>query len=310
MEIEDDEEEEEWGQWSWDSEWWSQEDDDCRDGKKATPSPRRRRSAASSGSSSRAEPKSWPAEGPEEMAMWRGLLHIPGKNASGMQAVPNAVADNIQQYAMSTSESDALALYASFARFISLLVAEINAALVAARKKQSANRKHWTLPGPGDKGGGGGDASGSGDADAASMMQVTGPTPGFSALSALRRELMEVNPRMRATRAWVLLKRLRESAYYKLGRELTGPVVPSLEELLLAQSPIEGLHYEDSEVMWCENMWTSMRRALEAVMMASAPGTRRPQDRREGLIGQWMWSRRLHNLPEHLQVAVEVQCPP
>ena len=235
---------------------------------------KRRRQPGSAGSSA---PNTWPAEGPEEMAMWRGLIQIPGKDTEGMRALPAAAAANVQQYAMTTSDTELPALYASFARFVSLLIAEINAAIVAAQQRQSANRKKWTLPSSGkdkdkDRDPKDRDRGDEGDEDKTCLMQAPA-TPGYNALLTLQKTMENLNPRLRATRAYVLLRQLRASAYATLGTQHTGPFVESLGALLLAQQPVEALHYDEQEIAWCEATWKSLKKVLDNILLAAAPAS-------------------------------------
>ena len=255
-----------WDSWQWDGDWWDKEAE--RGTSKASNSPpRRRRGAASSGSAGGSAPSTWPAEGPEEMAMLRGLLQVPGKDADGMQALPASTATNVQQYAMTMNDGELPALYASFARFVSLLIAEINAAIVAA------NRKKWTLPAPSkdrDKNAKDRDREDDGEDDKTCLMQ-TAATPGYNALLRLQKEMEELNPRLRATRAFALLQQLQSSAYATLGRQHTGPFLASLEELLLSHDPVEALHYDDQERAWCEITWKGVKKTLDNILLATAP---------------------------------------
>ena len=71
----------------------------------------------------------------------------------------------------------------------------------------------------------------------------------------------------------VLLRQLRASAYATLGTQHTGPFVESLGALLLAQQPVEALHYDEQEIAWCEATWKSLKKVLDNILLAAAPAS-------------------------------------
>ena len=132
----------------------------------------------------------------------------PDYGETKMQALPGQKLEVIQQHAMAMHSEEFAQLMASWARFVALLLAEVNHAMVETKRKQAKNREQWTLPDTkkdGDKDDGPHGNPDGGHGDLTSMMQREKPTPVFTQMRRLRQGMELLPPRRRSVRSFLLL---------------------------------------------------------------------------------------------------------
>ena len=277
IEVADDEEDDDhdnWGQWN--DSWWQNKPNNKSDkdepsassgnSKRTSTTPPRRRRATAAGSSNDVRPD---ADMGSAMASWRNLLGIPDYGATGVQALPPQQHDVIYDHALATPTAEFLQLMAGWNRFVALILAEVNHALVRAKKQQERNREAWSKGGHDkapDR-----DGKDGGDADATSMMQTTSGTPVYTQMVTLQRSFDELSPRRRAIRAFLLLQHLRGSGHFVHGRRALAAQLRAVEQLLLSQHPVQASAYEDIDVQWCQSIWEELRAAMDHVLLNAEP---------------------------------------
>ena len=263
-EDKEDEDDEYWGPWN-ESSWGKRYDKDCEqsasastNNKKTSAVPRRRRTATSSTGGTRTAPDT----GGAAMAQWRGLLGIP--DYGECRAVPERQLEAIRAYAMDMTMAEFTELMSNWARFIALLLAEVNHSLMRTRKMQEANKEKWTLPSKKDHEGE--DKGGRPDGDASSLMQMNKAAPVFTLMRRLRASFDLLPPRRQRTRAAILLRRLYDSGHFRHGKRVLEPYLTSLETLLQAYGRAEETAVEDVDEAWCDAVWDDVLEALNTVM--------------------------------------------
>ena len=198
--VDDAEEEDYWGPWN--DTWWSHRTSEREEGpssansKKSSTPPKKRRASASAGDATRAGAASGPS-----MGMWRNLLGIADYGETKMRALPEQQLEVVQQRAMALQSDELTQVMASWARFIAVLLAEVNHAMVESKKKQALNREQWTLPDKkkdGDKDEGPHGNPDGGNGDLTSMMQGNKPTLVFTQMWRLRQGMELLPPRRRS----------------------------------------------------------------------------------------------------------------
>ena len=194
------------------------------------------------------------------MAQWRGLLGMPDYGECRVRAVPDRQMDAIHQFAMATSAADFTELMSNWARFVALLLAEVNASLMRARKLQEANREKWSMPSKRDDKNDDQEDKPDGE-DIVSMMQTNKPVPVFTLLRRLRQSIELLPPRRRSTRTALLLQRLFSCGHYRHGMRVLEPY-------------LRALAVEDVDVAWCEAVWDNILEALNAALLQEADKTR------------------------------------
>ena len=169
-----------------------------------------------------------------------------------MRALPEQQLEVVQQHAMALQSDELTQLMASWARFIALLLAEVNHAMVESKKKQALNREQWTLPdkkkdGDKDEGPRGNPEGGHGDLT--SMMQGNKPTLVFTQMRRLRQG-MELLPPTKTSecRSFLLLQRLRASGHYRHGMRVLEPYLRAVEQLLQSFAECPEVAVEDVDV--------------------------------------------------------------
>ena len=105
------------------------------------------------------------------MALWRNLLGMPDYGESRVRALPDRQLEVVYQHALVAPAADLAALLAAWTRFVALLMAEVNAAVVRVQRKQIRNRETWERKEEGSDGKK--DGSGDGEGDTASMTQTS-----------------------------------------------------------------------------------------------------------------------------------------
>ena len=179
-----------WG--GWQQEWtdWENWDKPTRSNER-----RRRRTAESSGAHPAAS--SWNKrdhaaadestkddgkEDKDQLEMWRQLLHIPGDGSEpGMQALPDSIQAGIQQATIITDPELMTAMFQGFARFISLLIAEVSRAL---HRGQAEQQQAWRRNDPQD------DGQEPEEEESALMQMPTLPAQ----VAAMKKQLREMEP--------------------------------------------------------------------------------------------------------------------
>ena len=175
--------------------------------------------------------------------------------------------DVVYNFALNTPAAELLQLMAGWNRFIALVMAEINNALVRAQTQQACNKEAWLKKDEkGDK-----DRDANGEADSSSLMQQPSATPMFSQMTSLQDSLQQLSPRRRAVRAFLLLQHLRGSGHFLHGRRALASQLRAVEQLLLAQNPVQASAYEDSDVQWCREVWSELAEAMNRVLLECEP---------------------------------------
>ena len=162
------------------------------------------------------------------MAQWRSLLGIPDYMTA----------------------ADFTELMSNWARFIALLLAEVNHSLMRSRKLQEANREKCSLPPKKDDNNG--EQGGKPDGATTSMMQTSKSIPVFTQMRRLRQSIELLPPRRRSTRTFLLLQRLYASGHFRHGVRVLEPYLRALEQLLQSFAPSTEVAVEDVDVAWCE----------------------------------------------------------
>ena len=201
------------------------------------------------------------------MAFWRNLLGMPDYGTTGVRAVADQQLDVVYSFALNTPAAELLQLMAGWNRFIALVKAEINNALVRAQTQQASNKEAWLRKD--EQGDQGKDANG--EPDSSSLMQQPSATPMFSQMTSLQDSLQQLSPRRRAVRAFLLLQHLRGSGHFLHGRRALASQLRAVEQLLLAQNPVQASAYEDSDVQWCREVWSELVEAMNRVLLECEP---------------------------------------
>ena len=252
----------------WDQSWWHSESTNKSEKEEPSASSGNSKRACTSPTRQRRATSSHPEGSPEmdmasAMALWRNLLGMPDYGTSGVQAMPDQQLDVVYNFAMTTPAPDFLQLMAGWNRFIVLIMAEVNHALVRAQKEQAKNRQAWLKNDPpNDK-----DKKDGSEGDSKSMMQVSSGTPMFSQMAALQDSLQALSPRRRAIRAFLLLQHLRGSGHFLHGRHALCAQLRAVEELLMAQHPVQASAYEDCDVQWCREVWQGLLEAMNRILL-------------------------------------------
>ena len=205
------------------------------------------------------------------MALWRNLLGMPDHGTTGVRAVADQQLDVVYNFALNTPATELMQLMAGWNRFIALVMAEINNALVRAQAQQAHNKEAWLQKdGKGDDGKDN-DRDRSDEADSSSLMQQASATPMYSQMSALQDSLQQLSPRRRAVRAFLLLQYLHGSGHFLHGRRALASQVKAVEQLLMAQNPAQASAYEDADVQWCREVWSELMEAMNRVLLDNEP---------------------------------------